>query len=362
MKIKHDKFYNKLSWVSNTVTKTSIFLRTSSLISSILFFGFIPWSLLFIVTFLTFYNRTMFQLFTGLAPFSTTLPVLFAYCWLFFGPALIHKYETQYLPEFLWKTRKFISKSNHLRLAKLAAQFPHSFKLLAPTFAAMTMFMGLVMTPYARNNFFISGIAWLYYIVSILIMLLSMLVATFGVYGTVLTIKLIFNFSKYIKYIDVTDPSKRGGISFVMDFAIKTTILFGSGFAVVPFLYNLSVEIRGIGQVIGLILVATFLSLVLLTFVFPILQICIVLRNKRNISFQKYQNLLAGEFHKRFNSDSNQQENELTPIDVSLLVWYNQKLEAIRGFPIKGTVILQLLLTIGIPIIITVLQYHRLAK
>lgn len=350
------KFYLQLSWVSKTLIWFSTFLNISPLLSSVLIFSIMPGIPLLIIMFLTSYNQIIFQMLIGIIPFRITLPALFAYCWILVGPALIYKYETQLLPSFLWKVKPLISRKEYFKLNKIASEFSSSTHVWSTVLFFVALFMGWVIFPYAEVNFKVSHMTHPFYVYSVLLMSFSMFVGTFGLYGVVLSIKLVRCFSKCKVFINVSDPSKRGGLGFIAGFAIKTTILFASGFAIIPFLYNLSIWTAGPGQTLGLTLVAIFILFVLLSFIWPISSVYTMAKKRKVVLLQKYLNILTYEFIERVIKKSSKMKPK--PIEIQLTTWYIQRLQTIKVMPIEGGIILQLLTTIGVPIIVTIIQYQ----
>lgn len=354
--LSESKFDLQLSWVSKAVNLFSILLKISPLSSSVIVFGVLPWSFWFLAMFLTSYSQTFFQMLNGIIPFHMTIPAHLAYCWLFLGPYLIHRYETLLLPSFLWKTRQFIPKQDYFKLVHLASQFSCWAKKWSLFVFLLTIIMGVIMYPYAEVNFKVPYITHPYYMVSVLLMGLSTFVGTFGFCGVALSIMLIKRFTNCDIFFDVTDPLDRGGLSFVVDFAVKTSLLFASGFVGVLFLYNLSVWITGPGQMLGLILVSIFLLFVLSSFLWPIILCYRMVKKRKDTLLRKCLDPLAEEFHERFIVKHS--VSQLTSVDVCLTTWYLQRLQTIRNIPLWSADIFYLLITCVITIIGVVIQYQ----
>lgn len=354
---KKAKYGLQLSWVSKILIWSSTLLSISPLLSSIIIFGIIPIIPSLIIMFLTSYNQTMFQVFKGIIPFRNTIPAFFAYFWIFVGPVLIYKYEVQLLPEFLWKAKSIVSRDEYLRLNKIASKFPSSTHLWGSILFIFTIFMGWVMHPYAKVIFKVPNLTHLYYIYCVLLMGFITFVATFGICGVIIGIRLVRCLAKCKVFINIADPSRRGGLGFIAGFAIKTTILFASGFAIVPFLYNLSTWITGTSQVLGLTLFSIFILLVLLSFIWPISSVFMMAKRRKVALIQGPLNVLTNEFIERLIEKST--KSKMKFIEINLTIWYIQRLQMVKVIPIESSsIIFQLLTAIGIPTIITVIQYR----
>lgn len=352
-----DCFYcgYQFSWVSRIINYFSIFFNISPFLSSVIIFGFLPWIPWFLVMFLTSYNKTVFKMLIGSIPYWLTFPVLLAYLWLFIGPFLIHKYETILLPSFFFYSKRFCNSENYLSLLNIASRFPFFSRLFGFILLFLALLMGLIVFPYAKSNFFINNIYHPFYLSSVLLLTLSMVVGAFGVYGVILSLRLVHYFSKLNLFIDVTDPYDKGGYGYIVRFTLKTTVLFASGFAIIPFLYNVSVWISGFGQIIGLLLALIFISLLALSFFVPYFYFSIIIRNNRDKLLKDYLCIIADEIQNL--SIKNILLKPTTEYDLRLINWYISRLNDINGLSLDINVILQLVASIGIPTVITIIQY-----
>jgi hypothetical protein len=158
--------------------------------------------------------------------------------------------------------------------------------------------------------------------------------------------------------LDISDPAEKGGLGFVIDFAIKTTIIFASGFSIIPFLYNLSIWISGIGQIIGLLLVVFYLSLITAVFGIPVYYSYTIIKRKRKSLLRNHLYQLAGKYDELINIPN--VKIPITQVEINLSTWYIQRLKSIKVLPVDSTTALQFCISIVVPIVITYFQYKAI--
>lgn len=271
----------KLSWISKIIIWAREKLKIKPIFASIIFFGYGPHLIMLLIGFLTGYSKTLFLMLKGVIPYEKSIPGLLAYYWVFFGPALIHYVDSKNIPIFLKKVRTIISKSDYTNLSNLISYFSnHRFKI-GLLFSIIAIFLGIILFPYANQNFMVPSLFHPFYIASVILMGLNVFIGSYGVFIVFLMIKLILQLSKFNLKIDLTDPKNRGGLGFIASFAIKITLLFSTGSMMLPFLINLGIWKGGISKHVCLGLVGFNVILILLSFFYPIISISNTIRRKK---------------------------------------------------------------------------------
>jgi hypothetical protein len=208
------------------------------------------------------------EFFTG--KYYLLFTMFLASSWLWLGPLLVYQWENRFA-QFIEDLSLRAGKENWtiqniIRKSKRMDQFRHLFTISFIIIAAASEILGMpVYKELGINEGWTDVVQWLI----IIIVIIVGYTAGIGVWGVIKGTYIVY----LVRFTNIQwkpfHHDHTGGILFISNFTLFTTIVFSSGAIIVPFWLEITSELAGLEKVLALSWILIFSACVAVSFIIP---------------------------------------------------------------------------------------------
>jgi hypothetical protein len=287
------------------------------------------------------------------------IPAMLAYSWIGYGPYLISYLDEHVFHDF-WREVRPILRITEDQFKCLYSGIEKSFhegyfKVSLPL-STLAFFDAIFMVDYAKQYFHVTGLFDPFYWCAVGVMLVVVFLSGFGFWGVFCAIKVVYKSAPFPISLNPMSPDRFGGLMAFGRLAIRTTLLFSSGSALLPFLLQVSAWTGGTGFILGVLSACVYIMAVAFSFIFPILYVHRIAIRERNRMLKE-----TGEEYLRLLNEFNESphSNGLSQA-LRIVIIRNQflEIEKMKVYPFDWRIILELVSSVALPIILTAMQIY----